>query len=107
MFDAADPTEVLALLKSMSGALEAYVAYSFQLTRESKVFGTQWVTVTILDAGPQNPTRFHVSAQTRDNQKASGNPANTLESALAQVHWGDLDKPSRGEPPAHDPFYLR
>jgi hypothetical protein len=51
------------------------------------------VIVTILDAGPDcDHGRYHVEAVSESGRKATGNPENDLEAALALVHWGDLDR---------------
>jgi len=46
--------------------------------------------VEIRDAGEDSTARYHVIATAGDKQ-VSGNANASLESALAIVHWWDLD----------------
>jgi hypothetical protein len=85
--------EILDTLKSVLGAFEAHLRTEYIVYRHKRGGGVQEVRVEVLDAGPSmGPVRFHVSAKSDDGRTATGNPAESLEIALATVHWGDLDK---------------
>lgn len=92
--------EILECLKRVAGISDAYLRREFTVFRETQDGDLQEVTVVVLDAGPSRKgARFHVFATTEDGGRASGNPAESLDSALAIVHWSDLDhKPSRQNP---------
>lgn len=52
------------------------------------------VTVQILDQGPDcSPpdNRFACDVQQSDGKKAGGNEGKTLDEAIGNVHWRDLD----------------
>ena len=85
--------DILERLKRASGAFEVYHRTEYTLYRERKGGGVQEVLVEILDAGPSKQhTRYHVHARSENGATATGNPAESIEVALAIVHWGNLDK---------------
>lgn len=85
--------EMLELVKrSVPGTFEAYSVRRFVLYRNKENGESQEVEVEILDAGPDaGNVRYHVIAKADDGRTATGNPAKSLETALAIVHWSDLD----------------
>jgi hypothetical protein len=86
-------TEVLELLKKFSRAAEAYHRTEYTLYRERKTGEMQEVRVVILDAGPAaGQLRYHATATDEDGRSATGNPADSAETALAIMHWGNLDR---------------
>lgn len=84
--------EILEMLKKETGANEAYRRTEYMLYRDNKSGGVQEVRVEILDGGPaMGNARYHVKATSDDGRVATGNPDKSLETALAIVHWYDLD----------------
>ena len=54
----------------------------------------QEVTITVLDGGPRAPGgRYHCYALAGDGRFATGNHDDSLDAALALVHWHELDGP--------------
>ena len=48
-------------------------------------------TSTILDGGPRLPShRYWVKTTAEDGREASGDPAETIETALQIVHWNKI-----------------
>ena len=86
--------DVIRALKKMGGAFEVYHKTEFLLYRNAKAGGVQEVTVTILDAGENvdRGLRYQAFATTKDGKSAAGNPADSIETVLAILHWGDLDR---------------
>ena len=84
--------DALAVLKETIGVFEIYQVSTFRMYRKPKGGGVQELTVEVWDAGPQEPSRYHVIATTEDGREASGNAGSTIQEAIAFVHWGDLDK---------------
>ena len=87
--------EVVNFLKGLRGVgfSGVYEKSLFECDRTKRNGNVQKVTVAILDAGPEGgQTRYHCFAQADDGANATGNPAGTIESVLATVHWGDLDR---------------
>ncbi len=85
-------TETFEKVKKYTGAIEAYQISEFEIYRRTKDGKDQMVTVRIMDAGPDSPVRYLISAHSDDGKSASGNGDNSLDAALATVHWGDLDR---------------
>ena len=83
-------TAFLAKLKEATGAAEAYQVWTFRLYRRTQEGRPQNVNVTVLDAGPEAPNRYSIHAEAEDGRSASGNPDESLDAALAAVHWTDL-----------------
>lgn len=84
--------EIIEKLKTKAGFFEVYHRDTFKCYRNKKSGGVQEVTIEVLDAGPaQASSRYSVVATSKDNKGASGNPASTIEEALAFVHWWTLD----------------
>ena len=76
-------------LKHFGDITELYEVKTFIGHRKSKM-----VTVRILDLGPEcdNPLiRFTCEAEQEDGKEARGNNAQTVDVAIANVHWTDLD----------------
>ena len=74
------------------GFFEVYEKSAFQCYRKKKSGAVQKVTVEILDAGPDDQDRYHCVATGDDGSTATGNPASTVETVLAIVHWADLER---------------
>ena len=89
-----DTGEIIAGLKKYGRFYEVYQKTTFECIREDKSGNTQEVEVSILDAGPDEDTnmRFGCRATTKDGKMATGNPHSTIDMALLNVHWYDLDK---------------
>ena len=85
---------ITKLREVVPGRPEVYEKTEFSCYRTRKDGSMQNVTVTILDAGINSPAnlRYHVHAEADDGAKATGNPENSIETALSIVHWGDLDR---------------
>lgn len=81
----------LNVLKKMPGFIDVLHRSTFWCHRRTKSGADQVVTVEILDAGPGKSPRFWVSAKSDDGKEASGNAQDTLNNALALVHWYQLD----------------
>ena len=93
--DKYDVQEAITKLREVvPGRPEVYQKTDFSCCRTRKDGSMQNVTVTILDAGINSPAnlRYHVHAEADDGATATGNPENSIESALSNVHWGDLDR---------------
>ena len=87
-----DEDQTLSHLMKAARASEAYRVHTFRLTRERRPAGeTRTVIVTVLDAGPADPARWHVSAVDDQGLAAHGNPAPQLEVAISLLHWYELD----------------
>jgi hypothetical protein len=80
--------------KKFHGIFEVYHRTSFQGYRTAKNGESQKVEVDIFDAGPNvnSILRYHCVATTEDGKRATGNAAESVDIALAIVHWGDLDR---------------
>ena len=85
---------ITKLREFVPGRPEVYEKTEFSCHRTRKDGSMQNLTVTILDAGINSPAnlRYHVYAEADDGATATGNPENSIESVLANVHWGDLDR---------------
>jgi hypothetical protein len=69
-----------------------HVVETFKVSRTTKSGDTQKVQVQILDSADVNPGyRYNCVATTEDGITAMGNGADTIETAIAIVHWQDLD----------------
>jgi hypothetical protein len=95
----ADALKVLRFLNQQAGFEETYQVTVFTGFRPLEEDGSiKLVTVQILDAGENaDHPRFQVSVQDEDGRTAHGEPADTLDEVLANVHWFHLD-----EPPSED-----
>ena len=83
-----DSIEMLRVLKTTPALnrAEIYHRTEFLCYRSADI-----VTVTIFDAGPDcRHGRYHVEAVSESGKKATGNPEDDLEAALAVVHWSEL-----------------
>lgn len=86
------PDHVIGKLKELPGLGVFEECY-----RRTKTGGTQDVLVSIFDAGPAvTYPRYSATATTPDGRKAAGNPADSIDVALATLHWYELDKPPIG-----------
>jgi hypothetical protein len=85
-------TDALPLLKQYARAFEAYHVSEYVLHREKKGGATQTVTVKVFDGGPERrDLRYHAEAHGDDGTFATGNAAESVDLALAIVHWDELD----------------
>lgn len=95
--DIRDTSEVIRVLSEAAAERslsepDVWRVETFTMHRASRKHGYQNVTVKILDRGPDFSPRYHVSAQTPEGQRCTGNPNDDLEVALRTVHWFELDK---------------
>jgi hypothetical protein len=88
-----EPDEIIEQLERNTFFDALHVAHTFECYRNRKDGSTQKVNVRILDYGPGSHARYTVVAVADDGAAATGNPGETIQVALAMVHWGDLDKP--------------
>jgi hypothetical protein len=72
------------------GFHEVHLVTNFTCYRETDK-GTQQVLVEILDLG-SGLARYSCKATTEDGKSAYGNPAASLDRAITNVHWQDLDR---------------
>jgi hypothetical protein len=85
-------SDVLKHLLGYGRFSEAYHVTTFECYRETKDGRNQRVEVRVLDAGPEAAKlRYSVYATSEDGKAATGNSAETVELAMALVHWGNLD----------------
>lgn len=85
--------ESLDILKTAAGAYEAYLRTEYIVYRKNREGVVQEVRIEVLDAGPaMAPIRFHVQAKADNGRTATGNPSESLEIALATLHWEELDR---------------
>ena len=86
--------EIIAFLSTLHGFKEVYSLRQFLCYREAKSGHMQEVAVQIWDAGPfmDKGMRYHCYAKTDDGKSATGNPADTIHTAMSLVHWGNLDR---------------
>lgn len=92
----ADVQKVFGLLKRHAAFEETYLVTTFTGFRELKEDGSyKLVTAQILDAGAgaEHP-RYQISVQDEDGRTAHGEPADTLEELIGNVHWHHLDEPA-------------
>jgi hypothetical protein len=89
-----DPTNIIESLKSVGiGFSEVYQVHAFECYRTRDDGQMQTVQVRILDAGlSAKQPRYRCYAKAGDGRNATGNPGDSIEAALAVVHWGDLDR---------------
>jgi hypothetical protein len=75
-------------------ASEVHKVTSFRVQRTREDGKQQEVDVKILDAGETvNPSyRFSCEARGEDGTFATGNPAESVATAIDLVHWSELDK---------------
>ena len=85
-------SEVMDQLKRAGGFSELYHATSFVGTRTDVEGEERDVTIQLLDAGPGVPERYLVYAEDELGRVATGEPAATIEAAIAQTHWHELDE---------------
>jgi hypothetical protein len=83
--------ETLQFLRTRAGFTKAYHVTEFLVHRETNR-GHEEVAIRILDAGPdaQNTTRYRCQASSPEGEIVAGNPAETIDVALATVHWWKL-----------------
>lgn len=81
---------VLDQIIRAAGANEGYEVRHFRLYRQTKRGTLQRVDVEVLDEGRAGQTRYSVYAKSEDGKLAAGNPAPSLQVAIAIVHWGEL-----------------
>lgn len=90
-----NPSDLIPEIKKFSDIFEAYHVTTFQCYRNRKDGTPQKITVEIHDSGNNEspgPGRYSCVAKSEDGTAASGNSSDTIQAALAQVHWYKLDK---------------
>jgi hypothetical protein len=88
-----DTYEARRLLEKLPGLVSAAAEQRFRCFRETKDGGTEEVTVTILDRGPESGgTRYLCEVTTEDGRRASGNASDNVQVAISVVHWYKLDR---------------
>jgi hypothetical protein len=89
-----DGHEAIRRLKNHADIFEAYEVRTFQCYRHSQDGSVQEVEVKIMDAGPDVDAgvRYSVVATSEDGKTASGNSAESIQTALAILHWYELDR---------------
>jgi hypothetical protein len=90
LFDAAQASELYSVIATFKGS------------REHKRDGMKSIIIEVLDMGPGGPEnlqpyRFLVRAYDEDGRYATGNGGESIDIAIATVHWGDLDDKPRIE----------
>ncbi len=93
-----DRRQLLRQLKQESKAKELYEVTQFVGYRQDPegdpgdIIAFQ---IQVLDAGPDAPAerRYIVVAQDDDDRMTTGDEAESLEAAIAAVHWHELDEP--------------
>lgn len=90
-------TLLSAVETSVPGAHEIYRCHSLVGYRDRPEGGTEKFEVDILDAGPSRPhLRYSVRVRTENGGFASGNPAESVELAVALVHFENIDRNQAG-----------
>lgn len=93
VLDPDDRESVRAALQELTGAHGMSAVTTYEGWRERPDGSPQEFTVEVWDGGPEDPLRWRVVARAKDGQAgASGNAADRLDTALALVHWWDLNK---------------
>ena len=88
-----DPLSTMKILREMGKMKEVAHVTTFKCYRDIRGVGLKEVTVEILDHGPEvGVTRYICNATTEDGTTATGNGADSIDTAIAIVHWGDLDR---------------
>ncbi len=93
-----DQWELLRRLKQASKASELYAVTQFVGYRQDPDGepGDQIAfQIQILDAGPEAPaaSRYVIVADDDDDRMTTGGEAESVEAAIAAVHWHELDEP--------------
>ena len=89
-----DPTEIHQAVAKIDGLSNVQRVYHFSATRACKDGSDEMVSIEIHDAGNDcDWGRYTVVARNEKGRGTSGNPFNTIEPALACVHWCKLDDP--------------
>lgn len=83
-------TNYISLVEQVSGAHEVWAEQKFLVYR-----GTLELAVTLMDRGPGVAFRYMARAEATPGQgveiESTGNPAETAEEALENVHWNEFD----------------
>ncbi len=90
-----DVSLAIETLKEILHASGAFQVTTFECYRELPGGGAQRIIVEVFDAGrgARSGERYSCRAHTEDGKsQALGSPADSIETALAAVHWFDLDK---------------
>ena len=90
-----DVSLAIHALKEIAHMSEVDQVTTFECYRDLPRGGVQRVIVEILDAGraARPAGRYSCRARTKDGKaQAFGNTADSIEAAIAVVHWFDLDK---------------
>ena len=86
--------KMISDLKKYGNLFEVSQKTIFEGYRKDKNGNEQKIEVSIFDAGSDvNPQiRYYCEATSEDGKKmATGNPDSSIELALMQVHWNNLD----------------
>ena len=78
-------------IKDTIELLDRFFSETWHRTEFTAHAAGRGIAITIFDGGPRDPlNRYYVSATAEDGRKASGNPADTVETALQIVHWKEI-----------------
>jgi len=87
-----DANATIEHLKKLPGVFEAYHVSMFTCYREAEDGSDEEITVEVLDAGEgAGPSRYSAIARPEDGGVAHGDPAQTVEEALSNVRWAELE----------------
>lgn len=89
-----DAHEVIDRLQTGWGFFDVSQVFTFEGYRETADGRNQAVHIKVSDAGPNaGELRYSVEVTSEDNKVIRGNPAGTIDEALAiaEVHLGQLD----------------
>ena len=84
-----EPRSIIRLLAKAGDLSEVAHTSTFTARR-----GHRTVTIHVHDRGPgaSSELRYCVTATAEDGATATGNPAESVETVLATLHWKDLDR---------------
>ena len=84
--------EALNFLKIVPNVKEAYLRITVKCYREAKDGHMQEVLVEVLDAGPEYSGARYRVVVSAEGKSVIGNSFDSVEAAIATVHWWELDK---------------
>jgi hypothetical protein len=87
-----DQQEIMGLLKKAGKFSELYEVRAFVGTRTDAQGEEREVSVQMLDAGPDAEERFIVIAEDEAGRIAEGDLAKTIDEAITNTHWHELDE---------------
>lgn len=85
--------EMLDLVKKASKVSQLHHVTTFRGARTDKGGVVRDLTIEIQDRGPEEESRYQVTATDSGGRVATGNPCPSLDKALQAVRWDDLDAP--------------